>query len=165
MQAGAERGLTDREWASLSPGLAEALHAAQIAPRIVARTAIGARIAAIWRGSAPILAWGRSLYWPGAPQDASGPWRPGEMATLQHELHHLWEYAAGALTPLRYGVNPHNWSYAYKLERNSQWSDFGAEQRASIAEDLWLIEHGLLQDPHRGAWHRALIPWAVQSSS
>jgi hypothetical protein len=160
MAAGAERALTEREWRSLSSGLAGALRAAGVEPRIVARAALGARVARLWRGSTPILVWGRSIYWPGAPAEASGPWSLRQMATLQHELHHLWEYATGALTPLRYGINPGNWTYGYVLTPASKWSDFGAEQRASIAEDLWLIEHGLTLDPERGALHRRVLPWA-----
>ena len=82
------------------------------------------------------------------------------MATLQHELHHLWEYATGALTPLRYAAHPRNWVYGYRLEPHSLWRDFGAEQRACIAEDLWRIEQGLIRDAEHGDRHRRLLPWA-----
>jgi hypothetical protein len=160
MPVGAQRPLTSGEWAALSPGLVAALRAAGVEPLIVARAAIGARIAGLWRGSTPILAWGRSIYWPGAPQDASAPWSRRSLAALQHELHHLWEYATGDLGPLRYAVNPRNWTYGYRLGPQSDWSDFGAEQRATIAEDLWLIERGQLPDRLAGALHRRVLPWA-----
>ncbi len=160
MEPGAQRRLTDGEWSQLSPGLAKALGAAQVEPAIVARAAVGARIARLWRGSTPILAWGRSIYWPGALQDFSGPGAGRRMAVLQHELHHLWEYAEGRLSPLRYAVDPRNWAYGYDLSVTSRWKDFGAEQRASIAEDLWLIEHRLLGDDHGGDLHRGILPWA-----
>ncbi len=160
MTAGAERPLTPQEWSGLSTGLAAALRAEGVEPRIVARPAIGARVARIWRGQIPILAWKQSIYWPGALEDFSRLWTGRQMAALQHELHHLWEYATGALTPLRYGINPGNWGYGYALGPKSQWSEFGAEQRASIAEHLWLIEHGLMLDPGGGDWHRRVLPWA-----
>ncbi len=162
MPAGAERPLTAQEWSSLSAGLAEALWEQGVEPRIVARPAVGARIARIWRGQAQILAWKQSIYWPGALEDFSRPWTARQMAVLQHELHHLWEYATGALTPLRYGINPRNWGYGYTLGPDSKWSDFGAEQRASIAEHLWLVEHGLMLDPDGGQWRRRVLPWCDQ---
>jgi hypothetical protein len=83
---------------------------------------------------------------------------------LQHELQHILEYATGDLSPLRYGLNSRHWTYDYALGPQSKWSDFGAEQRASIVEHLWLIEHGLRGDPARGAHHRRVIPWAPSSS-
>lgn len=160
MAHGAERPLTAQEWASLSDGLAPALSLAGVTPRIVARPAIGARIAALWRGgTAPILAWKQTVYWPGALENFAAPdaWR--QMALLQHELHHLWEYAVGDLTWWRYGLDPRNWRYGYDLTPRSRWSDFGAEQRASIAEHLWLIEHGRMSDPFGAELHRRLPPW------
>jgi hypothetical protein len=162
MARGAERPLTAREWSSLSDGLAAALSRAGVQPRIVARPAIGARVAALWRdGATPILAWKQSLYWPDALDDFAAPeaWRG--MALLQHELHHLWEYAVGDLTWLGYGLDPRNWRYRYGLTARSRWTDFKAEQRASIAEDLWLIEHGHMSGPAQAAHHRDLLPWCV----
>ena len=160
MARGAERLLTEREWSALSDGLALALAQAGVQPRIVARPAIGARFAALWRGgTAPVLAWKQSLYWPGAREDFSvpGAWR--DLAVLQHELHHLWEYAVGDLTPLGYALDPRNWIYRYRLTLHSRWSDFGAEQRACIAEDLWLMEHGRMCGQDSGGLHSNLIPW------
>ena len=162
MAHGAERLLTAGEWSALSAGLALALSRAGVQPRIVARPAIGARIAALWRGGAvPVLAWSQTLYWPGARTDfaVAHGWR--EMAVLQHELHHLWEYAVGDLSPLGYGLDPRNWRYRYRLQPHARWSDFGAEQRACIAEDLWLIEHGRMQAEDGGEARRRLLPWGA----
>lgn len=164
MAYGAERLLTDGEWAALSGGLACALASAGVQPRIAARPAAGARIAALWRGGAtPILAWRQTVYWPGALTDFAAPdaWR--EMALLQHELHHLWEYATGDLTWLRYGLDPRNWRYRYRLTPHARWSDFGAEQRASIAEHLWLIDHGRMRAGADADQLRRLPPWSRQS--
>jgi hypothetical protein len=80
------------------------------------------------------------------------------MALLQHELQHVLEFAAGQLTPLGYAANPKNWIYRYTLDEASQWRRFGAEQRASIVEHMWLIERGLsLEADARN--HRRVIPW------
>jgi hypothetical protein len=166
MAYGADRPLTDGEWTALSEGLAAALTRVGVQPHIVARPALGARIAALWRGGAPpILAWKQAVYWPGALEDfaAPGAWR--EMALLQHELHHLWEYAVGDLTWLRYGLDPRNWRYRYRLTPHSRWSDFGAEQRASIAEHLLLIDHGRMRaDGDDAERLRRLPPWNRQIS-
>ena len=57
MPHSARRPLTSNELSALSPGLLRALTDAGVTPCIVARPAIGARIASLWRGSVPILAW------------------------------------------------------------------------------------------------------------
>ncbi len=161
MAYGAERPLTDREWRALSPGLASALSTAGVQPRILARPAIGARVAALWRrGAIPVLAWNQTIYWPKALTDfaVSSAWR--DMALLQHELHHLWEYAVGDLTPLIYALNPRNWRYRYRLHPHACWADFGAEQRACIAQDLWLIEHGHKSDELGRDLRCRLLPWS-----
>jgi hypothetical protein len=160
MTRGAQRFLTDREWSALSEGLAVALEQMGVRPRIVAKAAIGARVAGLWRGGTPpVLAWKDTVYWPGALEDFAVPHAWRQMAVLQHELHHLWEYAAGRLTWLGYGLNPRNWAYRYDLKPHSRWSDFGAEQRACIAEDLWLIEHGHICDREGAEARRRLLPW------
>ena len=160
MNRGDQRLLTDREWSALSDGLAVALAQVGVQPRIVARPVIGTRLAALWRGgTAPVLAWKDTVYWPGALEDFAVPHAWREMAILQHELHHLWEYAVGDLTWLRYGLNPRNWVYRYRLKPHSRWSDFGAEQRACIAEDLWLSEHGHTCDQDGADVRRQLLPW------
>lgn len=161
MSPGTCRPLTAGEWSALSDGLAAALRAAGVDPRIVARPALGARIAALWRGGGPpILAWKRTLYWPGALADFAATGAESSMALLQHELHHLWEYATGDLTWWGYGLDPGNWRYRYDLAPAARWSDFGAEQRASIAEHLWLIEHGRKAGRDSAAdLRRRLLPW------
>jgi hypothetical protein len=165
MLPGAERPLTQGEWSSLSPGLAQALRAAGVQPVIVARPAKAARIAALWRGATPIMALGAHIYWPRALQDMSGPQSTRAMAVLQHELQHVLEYAAGELSVARYVLGPRNWTYDYRLTSASRWRDFGAEQRASIVEHLWLIERRLMADPAAGADHRRVIPWVESAES
>jgi len=155
MQAGARRGLTKAERAGLTPGLTEALERVGLEPVIFARPSVLARIASLWRGSIPVMALGRTLYWPGAAQDFSvGEGRV--LGLLQHELQHLLDYAEGALTPVGYVLNPRNWVYRYRLTPTSRWLDFGAEQRAQIVQDLWEQEHLGLD----ASEHRRVTPWA-----
>jgi hypothetical protein len=165
MAPGAERPLTEGEWSSLSPGLAEALRAAGAKPTIIARASKPARVAALLRGGVPIMVLGSRIYWPNALEDVSGPWSAKAMSVLQHELQHVLEYATGEFSVLRYVIWPPNWRYGYWLGPDSRWKDFGAEQRASIAEHLWLIDRGLMADAAGGAHHRRVIPWARASGS
>ncbi len=167
MQAGASRRLTAGEEARLSPGLVEALARGAVAPLLVSRTHPAARVARLWRGSTPILARRGRIFWPGAPADFAEA--PAEVfSTLQHELQHLLDYAAGDLTGIGYLLRPGDWRYGYDLTPTSRWSDFGAEQRASIAGHLWLIEEGradlvravLSRPPPSLRAYRAVIPWA-----
>jgi hypothetical protein len=160
MALGDRRALTAGEWSSLTPGLALALRAAGAEPLIIARPAWAARAAAVWRGGTPIMVIGGRIHWPGALQDMSSPLSPRAMAVLQHELQHVLEYAVGELTVARYVLGPRNWTYDYHLDAGSRWTDFGAEQRASIVEHLWLIERGLRVDAESGRLHRQVIPWA-----
>ena len=154
MAPGEIRPLTDAERAGLCPGLAEMLDAAGVSPRIVARPALPARIARLWRGSTPILAWGDAIFWPGAARDFS---ETRSMALLQHELQHVLDYTTGALTPLGYLLSPRNWTYRYRLHEGSEWAEFGAEQRAQIAEDYWRLSRGGGGDCLH---HRRVLPWA-----
>ncbi|HEX8232545.1 MAG TPA: hypothetical protein VF559_04255 [Caulobacteraceae bacterium] len=129
-------------------------------PVIVARAAWLARAASFWRGHVPILSLPGRIYWPGAVEDFSPPGHERQMAVLQHELQHVLEFGAGVLSPLRYLLNPRNWAYTYRLFPGCAWADFGAEQRARLVEDYWLIERGLkaaLLDPIEE--YRRLIPW------
>lgn len=167
MPAGARRPLTVGERAALSPGLAAALDEAGCSPRIVSRTHPASRVAALWRGAAPILARGQVIHWPDAPEDASAA---GDevMAILQHELQHVLDYTSGRLNAAAYLTRPRNWRYDYRLTPSSRWSDFGVEQRASIAEHYWLLEHGRLdlvalalpETPASLADYERVIPWA-----
>ena len=81
------------------------------------------------------------------------------MATLQHELQHVLDYRTGWLTAAKYLSNPRHWTYRWRLDEASCWDELGAEQRASIAERLWLIEHGFAPAGDLPAM-RGLIPWA-----
>ncbi len=168
MPTGARRPLTVGERAALSPGLAAALDEARCSPRIASRIHPASRVAALWRGSAPILARGRDIHWPDAPMDASAA---GDevMAILQHELQHVLDYALGRLSAAAYLTRPRNWRYDYRLTTSSRWSDFGVEQRASIAEHYWLLERGradlvalgLPEPPAPLSDYRRVIPWAA----
>ena len=160
MPRGARRALTEGEWSAISPGLVEALRKANVTPQIVARASVPALVAAIRWGRAPIMVLGQRIFWSGAVADFSQPWSNHTLAVLQHELQHVLEFATGELSALRYVVAPRNWPYGYRLGADSQWTDFGAEQRASIAEHLWLIERRLMPDAAGGAHHRRVLPWA-----
>ena len=113
----------------------------------------------MWRGRTPILARGGTIWWPDAPADLAAPGLEPSMAVLQHELQHVLEYATGELTAVGYLTDPRHWSYAVRLSTASRWSDFGAEQRATLVERLWLAENGLAPDQDVSAL-RAVIPWA-----
>ena len=150
-----DRGLTAGEWAGLSAGLREALVAAGASPTIRAAAHPAARVSAIWRGSVPILARGDQIWWPRAPGDLSGG---PEMALLQHELQHVLDYRTGWLTGARYLADPRHWRYGYELGPQTAWATLGAEQRAMIAEHIWLMENGMA--PSQGLSRlRALAPW------
>jgi len=81
------------------------------------------------------------------------------MAVLQHELQHVLEYASGELTALGYLSDPRHWTYGVRLTPGTRWSQLGAEQRASLAERLWLAEHGLAGEDELERL-RAIVPWA-----
>ena len=82
------------------------------------------------------------------------------MAVLQHELQHVLDYRLGWLTAARYLIHSRHWTYAWTLRPGAAWDDYGAEQRASIAEHLWRMERGLAPDDDLPALRR-LIPWAT----
>ena len=168
MSPGASRPLTAGELARLSPGLVQALGQRGVSPSLLNRAHRAARVAGLWRGAAPILARPARIFWPGARKDfADAP--PEVFATLQHELQHLLDYAAGALSGPGYLLRPGDWRYGYALTPASRWADFGAEQRASIAEHLWLMEQGrgdlvrraLGAAPASLDVYRSVIPWAM----
>jgi hypothetical protein len=151
----AARRLTVGEWAELSPGLADALAAANSAPQIEDRAHLAAQLARLRFGRVPILALGRTIWWPNAPADLSGT---THMAVLQHELQHVLDFADGRLTPLGYLIRPRNWSYRWELTEQLSWRRLGAEQRASVAEALWRAERSnAAQDV---AALRQVVPWA-----
>jgi hypothetical protein len=165
------RPISDAERAALSPGLLRALGDAGAEPRLVDAAHPGARLVALWRGRAPILVRGACIYWPGAPEDLSGA-GDRALAVLQHELQHVLDYALGELTGRGYLLRPRNWRYRYALTAASRWRDFGAEQRASIAEHHWLIERGrsdlvagdLGVAPPDAELYRRILPWATPAA-
>ncbi len=159
MRPGAVRGLTDGEWGAMSPGLARALASAGVRPRVLAKVCLPARLAQIRFGGAPIMVLGERVHWRGAHPDFSLPGLEHFMAVLQHELQHVLEFATGELSALRYVVWPGNWRYGYDLKPGAAWRDFGAEQRAMMAQHLWMAEHGL-PSPYPAEQLRRLIPWA-----
>lgn len=154
--ASLKRPLTAGEWSSLSNGLADALRLAGSEPRVVAAAHPAARVTTLWRGKTPILTRGDEIWWPRAPADFTGD--TAALPVLQHELQHVLEYAQGRLSAAAYLIDPRNWSYEYKLKPESRWDDFGAEQRASIVEQLWRLERD--KDRVALAAHRNLVPWA-----
>ena len=162
------RPLTEGERLALSPGLWDALMAAGVKPQIRSRAHPAARIARLWLGATPVVARPHLIHWPGAPADLDRC-DDSARAVLQHEAQHLLDYATGAMSALRYLTRPRDWRYGYQLTAGCRWGDFGCEQRASIAEHLWLLEHGrqdlvrdsLGRDPAPIAAYRRLIPWAA----
>ena len=149
------RRLTSGEWSQLSPGLAEALAALNVTPQIEDRPHFAARLARLRFGSIPVLALGKTIWWPKARGDFSGT---SQMAVLQHELQHVLDFAEGRLTVLGYLILPRNWTYRWQLTDELSWSRLGAEQRASAAEALWRSEQS--NATRVTARLRELIPWA-----
>ena len=153
------RDLTPGEWGALSPGLAAALRDARAAPVIDVRPHPGALVAQVWRGRVPILTYHNVIHWPGAKADFASPWSPRELEVLQHELQHVLDFATDALSPMTYLLNRRNWTYRYRLKPGCRWCDFGAEQRAMIAQHVWRREHGL-PAPYDLEDLKAVTPWA-----
>ena len=152
------RPLTPAERAALSPGLADALDAAGVAPRIRDQTHPAAYVAALWIGGRPIMAVGRTVWWPKAAADfAALP----VMAVLQHELQHLLDFGQGRLTIPGYLIWPGNWIYRYRAQGVLDWNRLGAEQRASLAEHLWRAQHK--GDAATAERLSAAIPWAPKA--
>jgi hypothetical protein len=139
--------------------LTAALHAAGASPKLMPLAHPAARIAALWRGGVPILTRGDVIWWQAAPADLSARGRELGMATLQHELQHVLDYRTGHLTAVGYLTNPKHWIYHRRAEDARGWDELGAEQRASMAEQLWLVEHGF-DGAHDGQALRHIIPWA-----
>lgn len=158
MTLGAERDLTAGERGALSPGLIAALDEAGVRPVVVARASLLASIAGLWRSRTPVLTLHERIFWPGALTEFAGV--DEAMSVLQHELQHVLDYATGALTMVGYACRPSNWRYRYELAPGCRWRDFGAEQRACIAEDYWRLERaGALAGDERPLIYQALIPW------
>lgn len=151
------RFLTLGEWDALSKGLTAALRAANCDPVIVRAPHPGALISKLWRAKTPVLTRGPEIWWPSAPPDLSIPGLEFGMAILQHEAQHALEYAQGVLKVADYLIHPSNWTYDYALKPGCRWCDYGAEQRASIVENLWWLERS--GDPAELAAHRRIIPW------
>jgi hypothetical protein len=158
------RPLTPAEWQGLDRGLIRALRDAGAQPMLAAHAHPAARLSRVWRGAVPILTLGDTIYWPDAPPELSSSRRPSDMAILQHELQHVLDYRDGRLTAARYLSDPREWSYEIEPTVDTRFDSLGAEQRATLAERLWLAEHGFR--PASGvAVLRAVIPWAVQTGS
>jgi hypothetical protein len=153
--------LTAGEWNTITPGLAGALRAVGAKPTLAPYAHPAARVAALWRRGAPILTRGELIWWPAVPPDLSTPGRERSMAILQHELQHVLDFATGWLTALRYLTDPRHWTYRWRESEISSWDALGAEQRASIAERLWLLERGLETSGDVDALRR-LVPWTRQ---
>lgn len=153
------RGLTAAERAELSEGLGEALASAGVTPVVETRPHPAAHLARLRFGGLPIMAVGRTIWWPGARPDFAGT---AEMAVLQHELQHILDFAEGRLTVLGYLLRPHNWRYHWDLSDGLSWDRLGAEQRASLAEALWRAERSG-RGNEAATTLRRIIPWARPS--
>jgi hypothetical protein len=156
----AVRSLTQAEWTELSDGLAVALQHAGVEPLIEDRAHPAAFLGALRFGSQPVMAIGRTIWWPRAKENFAGS---PLMAVLQHELQHLLDYAEKRLSVIGYLLGPRHWTYRYDLSQPLDWNRLGAEQRASLAEDLWCCERGLGPRTALNAI-RDLIPWAQESN-
>jgi hypothetical protein len=152
----ARRELSSAERADLSNGLVNALSVAGVRPMIDGRAHPAALLARLRFGSLPIMAVGRTLWWPNARRDFAGS---GDMAILQHELQHILDFAEGRLTVLSYLLLPRNWRYRWELSDCRSWDRLGAEQRASVAEALWRAERSSAET-ELAATLRTIIPWA-----
>jgi len=150
------RPLTSGEYAELSPGLGQALATAGVRPVIDSGPHPAAYLARLRFGSLPIMAVGRTVWWPDVRADLAGT---GEMAVLQHELQHLLDFADGSLSVAGYLLLPRNWTYRWALSEGLRWDRLGAEQRASVAEALWRAERSPGQ-AEMAAVLRRVIPWA-----
>lgn len=150
------RRLTQSEWADLSDGLGRALLAAGVRPQIDTRPHPAAFLARLRFGRLPIMAVGRTIWWPDAGPDLAGT---AEMAVLQHELQHILDFAEGRLTVPGYLLLPHNWTYRWDLGDGLGWDRLGVEQRASMAEALWRAERSAPSGEIAAAL-RGAIPWA-----
>jgi len=158
------RDLTTGEWAGLSAGLAGALRAAGARPRLRDATHPGARIAGLLRRSPPpILTRGEVIWWPAPPKDLSRAGLEPSMAILQHELQHVLDYSTGWLTAARYLSHRRHWSYDWKCGPGTAWDALGAEQRAAMAQQIWMIEQGLAPADDIVALRR-IVPWAAPDS-
>src|SRR5581483_4255165 len=111
------------------------------------------------RGAVPVLTRGDMIWWPGVAADLSAPALETHAAVLQHELQHILDYRTGLLSPAKYLLNPRHWRYDWRNDGCVEWATRGAEQRASMAEQLWLIEHGLAPAEDLETL-RSQIPWA-----
>ena len=157
------RSLTIMEWEGLDRGLVRALRQVGARPVIADHAHPVATLSALWRGGVPILTRGDTIFWPGAPADLSSR-GPYGMATLQHELQHVLDYSAGRLTAARYLIDPREWRYEIAPTAGTEFDRLGAEQRATLAERLWLAENGF-RSASEVAILRAVIPWASQTGS
>jgi hypothetical protein len=150
------RRLAQAEWAELSDGLGAALSAAGVTPLIEPRPHPAAYLARLRFGGVPIMAVGRTIWWPNARPSFAGS---ADMAVLQHELQHLLDFAEGRLTLAGYLLLPRNWTYRWDPDGPLSWDRLGAEQRASIAEALWRAERS--SSPVEADRLRGVIPWAM----
>jgi hypothetical protein len=112
----------------------------------------------VWRGAIPILTRGNVIWWPSVPADVAA--RGSAMAVFQHELQHVLDYAEDWLTAARYLTDSRHWRYDYQLSPSANWAEFGAEQRAMVAEHIWLMENGFAPASELSRL-RSLAPWAI----
>lgn len=154
------RPLTRAEWSVLSSGLVDALKASGAEPRIVSRAHPAARVVGLWRGATPVLTRGNVILWPNATENLGADRRTA--AVLQHELQHVLDYRTGRMSAARYLIDPREWVYDHDLAKGTPFGALGAEQRATLAERLWMAENGY-GDVANIDTLRGVIPWAARA--
>lgn len=88
-----------------------------------------------------ILVRGYRIYWPDVPHNFAG--QPLiRQAVLMHELCHVWQYATGRLTALRYLMRPVNWRYRYSFHPDKSFDDYPIEKQADLLQDWYLMNRG-----------------------
>lgn len=127
---GGERPLSDPERALLPAPLARAVDLARV--RIKRR--YHNPLAAIRRLT---VVRGYDVYWAEAPAEATTAL---ERAHLAHELVHVWQYKAKGRSGVSILMER---AYRYELRTGLRFADLGAEQQASLVEDLVRLRAGL----------------------
>ena len=152
-------------------GEARPLHASEVAmvPPDLAAVVDLASVRLIDRVHNPfavgkVLVRGANIYWPGTPTDIS---RCGlrTRALLVHELAHVWQYATGRLSAVRYLTTPGDWRYGYAVRDGAEFEDYGVEAQADMVGDWYRMREGAGPACAMGApptllWLEATIPFA-----
>jgi len=129
------RALKDIEKASIPPSIAGGIDLDLIEVHSRRWTPLTPRNVTVVRGY--------KIFYPNSPHDCHGL---GHLAHIVHEVVHVWHY-----NHLGVGLYSPRWldrRYDFELNEGDIFQDFGLEQQASLAEDLFRGEHGM---PYRHA--------------